>query len=434
MTVRRLRNRKAQLADAAAELFRKHGYHQVSVHDIAAAAGVTGPAVYRHFRGKQDILAHVLLSGMDVFGLVTEEALAEPGSPAEQLDGLLRAVAALAVDRREVTALWRWEGRHLDRADQAKIRHRGGELMAQWGIALRDARPELSTADAELLCWAALSVFGSVSVHHVSLPRRRFEACLSELAAAVLAWGPPTGGPAEPAPPRPAATTSVSGSEGAFAGWTDEQRSREERTTSSAGGTPASQRPSAANRLAPSRREELLSAATRLFGDRGFHAVSMEDIGAAAGIAGPSIYRYFPGKSAILVAAGYRMADRLARSADTAIGEGGDPRDRLTRLVSSYVDILLASESLMATFVSELDNLPDPDRKELVRVQRSYVAQWTGQLRTLAPELSEPEARITVHAALTIVNDLARTPRIAARPGIAAELAELAVTVLEARK
>ncbi|MGH3881702.1 MAG: TetR/AcrR family transcriptional regulator, partial [Actinophytocola sp.] len=131
MTVRP-RNRKAQLADSAAELFRKHGYHQVSVNDIAAAAGVTGPAVYRHFRGKQDILAHVLLSGMDVFGLVTEDALAAAGTPAEQLDGLLRAVAALAVDRREVTALWRWEGRHLDEADQAKIRHHGGELMAQW--------------------------------------------------------------------------------------------------------------------------------------------------------------------------------------------------------------------------------------------------------------------------------------------------------------
>ncbi len=386
---RRPRNRKAQLADSAAELFRKHGYHQVSVHDIAAAAGVTGPAVYRHFRGKQDILAHVLLSDMDVFGLVTEEALATPGTPEQQLDALLRAVAALAVDRREVTALWRWEGRHLDPADQAKIRHRGGELMAQWGIALRDARPELTTADAELLCWAALSVFGSVSVHHVSLPRRRFETCLAGLAAAVLAWDPPAAGPAAP-PPRTAAVTP------------------------------------------PSRREELLSAATRLFRDHGFHPVSMEDIGAAAGIAGPSIYRYFPGKSAILVAAGYRMADRLARTAETAIGEAAGPRDGLARLASSYVDTVLRSDNLMATFASELGNLPDPDRKELVRVQRTYVAQWIRLVRDLDPELAEAQARITVHAALTIVNDLARTPRLAARPGIAVELAELAVTVLEA--
>jgi AcrR family transcriptional regulator len=363
----------------------------VSVNDIAAAAGVTGPAVYRHFRGKQDILAHVLLSGMDVFGLVTEEALAEPGTPAEQLDRLLHAVAALTIDRRESTALWRWEGRHLDRADQTKIRRQGGEIMAHWGIALRDVRPELSKADAELLCWAALSVFGSVSVHHVSLPRRKFEACLAELAAAVLAWEPPAG--------KPAPVPEVDG--------------------------PAEP---------PARREELLTAATRLFRDRGYHAVSMEDIGAAAGIAGPSIYRYFPGKAAILVAAGYRMAERLDRTAGAAVREAADGRDALARLSSSYVDTVLRSDNLMATFATEHANLPEPDRKELVRVQRAYVAQWIRQLRTVAPDLSEPEARITVHAALTIVNDLARTPRVVARPWIAAELAELAATVLEARK
>ncbi|HEY0454290.1 TetR/AcrR family transcriptional regulator [Actinophytocola sp.] len=389
---RRPRNRKAQLADSAAELFRKHGYHQVSVNDIAAAAGVTGPAVYRHFRGKQDILAHVLLSGMDVFGLVTEEALAEPGTAEEQLDTLLRAVAALAVDRREVTAIWRWEGRHLDRADQAKIRHRGTELMAQWGIALRDARPDLPKAEAELLCWAALSVFGSVSVHHVSLPRKRFEARLAGLARAVLDRVP------REAAPEPARLPSA----------------RPVPVLASA-----------------SRREELLTAATRLFRDRGYHAVSMEDIGAAAGIAGPSIYRYFPGKSAILVAAGYQMAERLDRTAAAATGAATDPHDALARLASSYVDTVLRSDNLMATFAGELGNLPDRDRRELVRVQREYVAQWIRLLRTVAPELSEPDARITVHAALTVVNDLARTPRIVARPRIAAELAELAVTVLE---
>jgi AcrR family transcriptional regulator len=392
---RRPRNRKAQLAESAAELFRKHGYHQVGVADIAAAAGVTGPALYRHFRSKQDILAHVLLSGMDVFGLVTEEALARPGTPAEQLTALLEAVATLAVDRREVTALWRWEGRHLDRADQTKIRHRGGELMARWGTVLRDLRPDLDLPDAELLCWAALSVFGSVSVHHVSLPRRRFEALLAALARAVLAWPVPDAGSTPP----PARLES----------W---------------------QRVSAA----PSRREELLAAATRLFRDRGYHAVSMEDIGAAAGIAGPSIYRYFPGKAAILVAAGYRMADRLARTAEAAVGDAADPADALARLAESYVDTVLRSDNIMATFASELANLPDRDRKELVRVQRDYVARWTTLVREVSPDLPEPDARTTVHAALTVVNDLARTPRIVARPRVAAELTSLAVTVLFARK
>lgn len=395
VAARRPRNRKAQLADAAAELFRKRGYHPVGVNDIAAAAGVTGPAVYRHFRGKQDILAHVLLSGVDTLGLVTSEALAEQGTADQQLDALLRAVATLAVDRREATVLWRWEGRHLTKADQAKIRHRGTELMAQWGVALRDVRDDLTPADAELLCWAALSVFGSVAVHHTSPPRRRFEQLLASLAGTVLRM--------------PLAGDAPAGE---------------------AGTTPAWQRPAAP----ASRREQLLSAATRLFRERGYHSVSMEDIGALAGIAGPSVYRYFPGKAAILVAAGYRMADRLARSAEYAIGEAADPHDALARLAASYVDTVLRSDNLMATFATELANVPDADRKELVRLQRAYVAQWVELLRSVANGLQEADARVTVHAAITIVNDLARTPRIVARPRIAAELSELAATVLDARR
>ena len=384
---RRPRNRKAQLADAAAELFRKYGYHQVSVNDIARAAGVTGPAVYRHFRGKQDILAHVLLSGMDTFCLVTERALAGPGTAAEQLSSLLRAVAALAVDRRAVTALWRWEGRHLAEADRAKIRLRGAELISQWGIALRDVRPELSRSDAELLEWAILSVYGSLSDHHVSPPRRRFEELLVELATAVANWSVPRAGESEPAPePAPAAPAS--------------------------------------------RREELLTAAISLFRERGYAAVSMEDIGNRAGMAGPSIYRYFPGKAAILVAGGYRMADQLARHAEHAMTLPAP--DALRHLVASYVDTVLRSDNIMATFTNELRNLPERDRKDLVRLQRHYVSHWYQLLRTVAPELSEQDAKIVVHTALTIVNDLVRTPRLLKRPRLATELTELVVAVLEA--
>ncbi|WP_243866331.1 TetR/AcrR family transcriptional regulator [Actinophytocola oryzae] len=390
--MRRPRNRKAQLADAAAELFRKHGYHQVGVNDIAKAAGVTGPAVYRHFQGKQDILAHVLLSGMDTFGLVTERALATPGTPADQLNALLRAVAALAVDRREITALWRWEGRHLAREDRTKIRHRGTELITQWAIALCDVRPDLSPADAELLGWATLSVYGSVSVHHVSPPRRRFEELLTRLATAVTSWQ--ASDLSVPDPP--------------------------------AGKLPGRQPQPG---VAGSRREELLTAALTLFRERGYAAVSMEDIGAMAGMAGPSIYRYFPGKAAILVAGGYRMADRLTQDAEKALSL--PPREALRSLAESYVDTVLRSDNIMANFVTELGNLPERDRKELVRLQRAYVAEWIRQLRAES-ELTDQEAKVVVHAALTIVNDLARTPRLLNRPRIAAELIELAVAVLNA--
>jgi len=157
--------------------------------------------------------------------------------------------------------------------------------------------------------------------------------------------------------------------------------------------------------------------------------VSVEDIGARAGMAGPSVYRYFSGKAAILVAGGYRMADRLARDVEHAATL--PPSDGLHWLAESYVDTVLRSDNIVANFLTELRNLPERDRIELVRLQRAYVTEWVRQLGTDS-ELPEKDAKVVVHAALTIVNDLARTPRLLARPRIAAELTELAVAVLNA--
>ena len=56
---------KAERTDAiliaAAELFAARGYSGVSLEDIGAAVGVSGPAVYRHFAGKQSRLGALLI-------------------------------------------------------------------------------------------------------------------------------------------------------------------------------------------------------------------------------------------------------------------------------------------------------------------------------------------------------------------------------------
>src|SRR4051812_49980571 len=52
-----------------------------------------------------------------------------------------------------------------------------------------------------------------------------------------------------------------------------------------------------------SRREEILEIAVGLFATRGYHGVSMDDIGKEAGVTGPALYHHFAGKDAMLVAA-----------------------------------------------------------------------------------------------------------------------------------
>ena len=73
--------------------------------------------------------------------------------------------------------------------------------------------------------------------------------------------------------------------------------------------------PNRRTRRKSDRRLQLLSAAERLFAERGFLAVRLEDIGAAAGVSGPAIYRHFPNKESLLVELLVGISTRLLAGA-----------------------------------------------------------------------------------------------------------------------
>jgi AcrR family transcriptional regulator len=395
----RPRDRREQLAAIAADLFRRHGYHNVGVGDIAAAAGITGPAVYRHFPSKQAILGHVVLSGLDNAAAVVTSAMVESDGSADarRLAVLAAALSSLVVERRELGALWRREGRNLPAGDRAELGVRARQAV-RFGVDLvQRVRPALGVEDAELLCWAALSVYGSVSDHHVTLPKARFEGLLTSMALAVVH---DQGVPARDGVPP---STTMGG----------------------AGGTWSA---TIAPRARLSRREQLLTLAARMFREHGFHAVTMEDIGAAAGITGPSIYRHYASKADLLVAMCNRIGDRLRIGVEAALAH--PPRRALEELTASFVHTVLEYRDLVAAYLVEGGNLPDRDRAEVRRLQRNYVLEWATLLLALDPSLDDKSARVRVHAAFAVVNDIARTARFAARPQLPAELAALALAVL----
>src|SRR5690606_8542042 len=82
--VKRPKDRKAQIALAAAELFCQYGYHGVGVDEIAAAVGISGPAVYRHFPNKYAVLVHASRELLDT--LLAAAADPGTGDPAAVLD------------------------------------------------------------------------------------------------------------------------------------------------------------------------------------------------------------------------------------------------------------------------------------------------------------------------------------------------------------
>lgn len=385
---RRPRDRKEQLAAVAAELFSTRGYHEVGIAEIASSAGVTGPALYRHFSDKQAILTHVVLTGIDELISSTQLALNGPSAPArEQVESALTSLATLSIERRDVSSLWRWEHRNLSAAGQREVRARSALLIKTWSETLRVLRPALSAEDAELLCWAALSVFGSVAVHSIRIGKRRYAALLIQCARDVLHHTPSVGATV------PATTTADP------------------------------------HILRPTRREVLITEAGKLFQQRGFHEVSMEDIGAAAGISGPSVYRHFTSKAALFMAAANRIAERLELGRLEVSRAAADEVAALSGLVTSYVDTMRDSADLMSVG-RQISALSEAERSELRRVQRDYIAEWVRLLCTARPELSPAEARVVVHMALTIANDLIRTGRVRDRTNLRAELVTLMCVAL----
>lgn len=136
-----------------------------------------------------------------------------------------------------------------------------------------------------------------------------------------------------------------------------------------------------------------------LFHRNGYHATGMDEIGAAAGISGPGVYRHFRSKEEIL-ATGLKRAVSGVLERSRAIVTGADsPRRALEGLVASFVDGLLADRWLSAMLMRERHALSPATRRWVERAERIHVEEWVGALRRERPELSEGEARLMVHAA-----------------------------------
>jgi AcrR family transcriptional regulator len=142
-----------------------------------------------------------------------------------------------------------------------------------------------------------------------------------------------------------------------------------------------------------------------LFAARGYHGVSMDDIGAAAGVTGPALYHHFAGKEAMLAAALSPVSDNLLAGGRARVAEHLDAPERaVAALVDFHVDFALNNPAVIALHLHELDRLPEEPRREIRRLQRLYVEEWVVALTALRTDLSAAEARVLAHAAFGLMN------------------------------
>ncbi|MFZ2176707.1 MAG: TetR/AcrR family transcriptional regulator [Rhodococcus sp. (in: high G+C Gram-positive bacteria)] len=156
----------------------------------------------------------------------------------------------------------------------------------------------------------------------------------------------------------------------------------------------------------PARKERILRAAAELIGRRGYHSVSLAEIGSAAGIVGSGIYRHFVNKASVLVALFDQVINTLSENASAAVDSTDDPRRALDLLVAGHVEFALAHRQLLQVYHQDIRNLPDEDRVRLSRKQRLYLEEWVHVLTSSRPGLNDTEARQLVHAAIGAIHSV----------------------------
>lgn len=104
---------RADIVQAAAEVFRQKGYQAASMQDIADAVGLQKASLYHHITSKQDILLEILDHALDLLIADLEQVLEQPAPPDEQLRRAMRAYVERVTREAGLAAVLQFEHRNL---------------------------------------------------------------------------------------------------------------------------------------------------------------------------------------------------------------------------------------------------------------------------------------------------------------------------------
>ncbi|MBN6189816.1 TetR family transcriptional regulator [Aneurinibacillus sp. BA2021] len=188
----------------------------------------------------------------------------------------------------------------------------------------------------------------------------------------------------------------------------------------------------ARDRAKAERSDALLHAAARLFADRGYTGVSLEEIGAAVGVSGPAVYRHFAGKQALLGAVLVKVSHDLVDGGDRVAVSAADPQERMRALIRFHVDFALGNAEVIQVQDRDVAHLAYADRAEVRRLQRAYIELWMDALAAIDPrdDVARDELRLRVQACFGLINSTPHSTRAATRRHSAT--ATVLVTMAEA--
>jgi AcrR family transcriptional regulator len=156
------------------------------------------------------------------------------------------------------------------------------------------------------------------------------------------------------------------------------------------------------------RRQQLLGLAGQMFARQGFAGTGVDEIGVAAGISGPALYRHFANKQAILDAMIVEGMERLLDSVRAIDGSNVNPDQWLDDLIETRLDFSFGPDRY--TFVvrrNEQDHISKSALRKLAAMEEIYWADWLRVMAALRPGVSTTVLRRAIYAVHVFIGHIA---------------------------
>jgi len=336
--------------------FQQQGYAGTSLEDIARDLGVTAPALYRHFRGKDDLYTATLELNLRHL----ESCISE----ADSAQHAIQKLAGVSVLYPTLGLLWNTDRRRRLVDPNGSLEKRLGSVADGLGVLLENGT---GSELARLLARGALAASSSTGFYESGLSPSAQAAQLERAIAAVAAFRPTY----------PLVTVELASEQVVSRPWA-------------------------------TRRSALLDAGAVLVVQRGgYQAVSIEEIAATAGVSPNTVYLHFTGKADLFVAVLRRAASWLTAAVQQASAQATSAEHALRLAITSSLELSAQHPSWTSSLADELTNLPADEAADLAGSVEEYLDEWFALCVANVPFLSPDDVRVRMRAALAVLDDRA---------------------------
>ncbi|NMN97539.1 TetR/AcrR family transcriptional regulator [Antrihabitans stalactiti] len=177
-------SRREQLIYAAASAFRNKGFAGVSIDDIGGQLGIVGPALYRYFDNKAEILVATMNRLDEWLALEMSRAMRLPCPDEAVIVQLVHGYIRIALEATDLLAVSLTERLYLPGPVVERFDRVQADYISEWQRWMSVARPELPDTRASTLVRAAKTIIDDcVRIPHL----RQYKQFPAELTCAALA-------------------------------------------------------------------------------------------------------------------------------------------------------------------------------------------------------------------------------------------------------